>query len=55
MKLSEQLKLIADGIYPVTGELIKKESVAHTPEAVRLGKLWTQRMPSLEKLCAETV
>jgi len=34
--LSEQLKILAKGINPDTGELLDGESVVNTPEAIRL-------------------
>lgn len=36
MKLSEQLKLLANGIHPETGERLNSNSLTHRPEAIRL-------------------
>lgn len=36
MNLSEQLKLLAQGIYPDSGELLSYCSVTNSPEAIRL-------------------
>ena len=36
MKLSEQLKLLAQGIYPDTGEFLNDSSITNSPEAIRM-------------------
>ncbi len=36
MKLSKQLELIAEGIYPETGEVISQDSIVHDPITIRL-------------------
>lgn len=36
MRLSEQLKLLAKGIHPETGELLDDDSITNRPEAIRL-------------------
>ncbi len=36
MNLSAQLKLLANGINPETGEVLERESLVHKPEAIRM-------------------
>lgn len=36
MRLSEQLKLLAKGIHPETGELLDESSLTNRPETIRL-------------------
>lgn len=36
MTLSRQLKLLAQGIHPETGEILDKNSAANSPDAIRL-------------------
>ena len=36
MRLSEQLKLLAKGIHPETGELLDEDSLTNRPETIRL-------------------
>ena len=36
MNLSGQLKLLAQGVYPDTGEVLAKDSLTNTPEVIRI-------------------
>ena len=36
MRISEQLKLLARGIHPETGEVLEPSSLTHRPESIRI-------------------
>ena len=49
MSLSQQLKILAKGINPDTGEILNSDSIANTPAAIRMLFTLAEELSDYEK------